>query len=55
MCLHRDRLRTEYYNRSFKVSGTKLWNDLPEALKQRPSLGSFKHAITDYVLAKDQF
>lgn len=33
--------RTDYYNSSFAFTGAKLWNSLPDELKQEPSLKRF--------------
>ena len=39
------RPRTEYLRRSFKYSGSMLWNDLSFASKSASSLDSFKREV----------
>jgi hypothetical protein len=38
------------YDHSFKVVGAKIWNLLPTTIRQRNSLGSFKAALTKFLL-----
>ncbi len=42
--LHVVKSKLEYYNRSFKITGVKLWNSLPQTVKDMPTLSSFKHS-----------
>ena len=37
------------YDASFRVTGAKLWNLLPKAIKNKPTLESFKAALTKYI------
>ena len=37
------------YDSSFRVTGAKLWNLLPKAIKNKPTLESFKAALTKYI------
>ena len=39
--LYLPKVRTEYYKRSFKVSSTILWNQLPESVTSFGSITSF--------------
>ncbi len=41
--LHVDKSKLEYYNKSFTLTGAKLWNSLPHNVKDMPTLSSFKH------------
>ncbi len=47
--------RTEYYHRSFFISGYNVWNNLPDYIQISVSLNSFKFNIFKYLLAKTQF
>ncbi len=47
--------RTEYYYRSFLISGCKAWNNLPDYIRKSVSLNSFKFNMFMYLLAKTQF
>ena len=38
------------FDNSFPVTGGKLWNLLPKAIKQKTSLVSFKSALTKFIL-----
>ena len=38
--------RTEYLKKSFKYSGAKLWNNLPDNVKHLKSLASFKRELS---------
>lgn len=38
-------VRTEQYRKSFAFTGAKLWNSLPKIVKEKQSLGSFKHSL----------
>ena len=42
--LYVPRARTQYFKRSFNVSAAILWNELPESLRNRTTLKSFKSA-----------
>ena len=37
--------RTDYYSNSFIPSTIKLWNELPDSIKQNPSLSNFKRYL----------
>lgn len=41
--------RTRYYDNAFSVAGAKLWNSLPNDIRQSPSLCSFKTRIKSYL------
>ncbi len=47
--------RTEYYHRSFLISGCNAWNKLPDYIRKSVSLNSFKFNMFKYLLAKTQF
>ncbi len=47
--------RTEYYHRSFLISGCNAWNNLPNYIRKSVSLNSFKFNMFKYLLAKTQF
>ncbi len=47
--------KLEYYNRSFTITGAKLWNSLPQNIKDMPTLSSFKHSCKTYLLSLQQF
>ena len=47
--------RTEYYHRSFLISGCNAWNILPDYIRKSVSLNSFKFNMFKYLLAKTQF
>ncbi len=53
--LHVVKSKLEYYNRSFTITGTKLWNSLPQNVKDMPTLSSFKHSCKTYFLSVQQF
>ncbi len=53
--LHVDKSELEYYNRSFTITGAKLWNSLPQNVKDMPTLFSFKHSCKTYFLILQQF
>ena len=46
--LYIPRFRTEYFKRSFKVSSTLLWNELPESIRNCDTLSSFKSAYLQH-------
>ncbi len=46
---------TAYYTRSFEVSGTLAYNNLPDHIKQQPSLNQFKNSVKRRLLAQKQF
>ncbi len=46
--LHVDKSKLEYYNRSFTITSAKLWNSLPQNVKDMPTLSSFKHSCKTY-------
>ena len=50
-----DRIRTCYYERSFKVTGAKIWNGLPESVISKKSLNTFKNAVKEHFLNGNQF
>ena len=39
---------TEYFKKSCKFSGAKLWNELPKETKLQDTLGSFKLKIPSF-------
>lgn len=41
--------RTEVYKRSFKVSASKLWNDLPPPIREAQSIEEFKSMLYEYL------
>ncbi len=41
--------------RSFDVSGTLAYNNLPHHIKQQPSLNQFKNSVKRHLLAQKQF
>ncbi len=47
--------RTEYYHRSFLISGCNAWNNLHDYIRKSVSLNSFTFNIFKYFLAKTQF
>lgn len=47
------RARTDYYKKSFVFSGAKLWNSLPNSLKEEKSLSKFKSKLKDIDLCID--
>ena len=38
------------YDQSFKVVGAKIWNLLPQTIRQKNSLGSFKASLTKFLM-----
>ena len=40
--------RTAYYQRSFSVSGLKLWNSLPQDIQSSQSVARFKKSLHKY-------
>ncbi len=48
-------VRTEYYGRSFLISGCNAWNNIPDYIRSSVSLNSFKFNMFKYLLAKTQF
>ncbi len=52
--LHVKKTNTAYYA-SFEVSGTLAYNNLPDHIKQQPSLNQFKNSIKRHLLAQKQF
>ncbi len=44
-----------YYARSFEVSGTLAYNNLPDHIKQQPSLNQLKSSVKRHLLAQKQF
>ena len=38
------------YDESFAVSGPKLWNLIPKTIKEKPTLDSFKAALTKFIM-----
>ncbi len=53
--LHVHKSKLEYYNRSFTITGAKLWNSLPQNVKEMPTLSSFKQSCKTYFLSLQQF
>ncbi len=53
--LHVDESKSEYYNSSFTITGAKLWNSLPQNVKDMPTLSSFKQSCKTYFLCLQQF
>ncbi len=47
--------RTAYYYRSFTVSGLKLWNSLPNHIKECTSLSRFEQSLYNHMVTKQQF
>ncbi len=47
--------KSEYYNRSFTITGAKVWNILPQNYKDMPTLPSFKRSCKTYFLSLQQF
>lgn len=45
--------RTDYLKRSFSYSGTSLWNDLPEDIRNAKSLRNFKRGIDKWLFVSD--
>ena len=45
----------QYFNNSFRISSSKIWNELPQDLKDCLTIGSFKKKIFKHYLAKEQF
>ena len=41
--------RTNYFENSFTVSGAKLWNTLPLALRLTSNLNTFKQNVTSHL------
>lgn len=42
--------RTELFKRSFRLSATRLWNDLPSCIRDSRTLNGFKQKLYDYLL-----
>ncbi len=53
--LHVKKYNTAYYARRFEVSGTLAYNNLPNHIKQQPSLNQFKNSVKRHLLAQKQF
>ncbi len=53
--LHVPRARTEYYKKSFEVSGACAWNNLPDSIKYTDSICSFKSRLKEYLSTLNQF
>ncbi len=49
------KVRTEYYYRSFLISGCNAWKNLPDYIRKSVSLNSFKFNMFKYLLGKTQF
>ncbi len=43
--------KTEYYHRSFLISGCNAWNNLPDYIRKSVSLNTFKFNMFKYLLA----
>jgi hypothetical protein len=48
--LYVPKLRTDYLKRSFRYSGTSLWNGLPDSLRLVTSLAAFKTGLESFVI-----
>ena len=47
--------KTEYYGKSFAIqSGAKVWNSLPESLKEAQALKSFKKQLRKHLHQHDK-
>ena len=44
--------RTTYYEKSFSVTGPKLWNSLPIQIRQSSNLITFKQSVTSFYLSE---
>ncbi len=53
--LHVKKTNTAYYARSFDVGGTLAYNNVPDHIKQQPSLNQFKSSVKRHLLAPKQF
>ncbi len=53
--LHVVKSKVEYTNRSYTFTGARLWNSLPQNVKDMPTLSSFKHSCKTYFLSLQQF
>ena len=47
--LHIPRSRTNVRTFSIRISGAKLWNSIPEIVRESQTLLSFKHALKQYL------
>ncbi len=47
--------RTVYYEKSFTISGHRLWNGLPSHIRDSPSISSFKSNLYSHLGARSQF
>ena len=45
-------VRMAYYEKSFSVTGPKLWNALPLEIRKSTSLSTFKTSVKKYYLNK---
>ncbi len=54
-CMHIKKTNTAYYARSFEVSGTLAYNNIPDHVKQQPSLNQFKSSVKRHLLAQKPF
>ena len=45
-------VRTKLAEGSFSYAGPAAWNDLPQALRERDSLNSFKTALKEYLFVR---
>ena len=48
LCLVLPKARTEYLQKSFAFSGSKIWNNLSENVKCSENLKYFKRSITSF-------
>ncbi len=53
--LHVKKHNTAYYAKSFEVSGTLAYNNLPDHIKQHTSFNQFKNSVKRHLLAQKQF
>ena len=52
---HATQKQQKKYDESFRVTGAKLWNLIPPAIRQKTSLDSFKAALTKFLLLLQDF
>ena len=50
MVKHAKQKAQHQYDDSFRVTGARLWNLIPTAIRQKTSLDSFKAALTKFLL-----
>ena len=47
-------INSELGRRSVMYNGPKLWNDMPETIRSKPSISSFKLNAKKYLLLKEK-